>query len=125
PPGSESGYAAWLRERGYAGADPWSDYVVSVDDGGRAASGWQMRNVHLPARVAEEHSETAYMTDLALGWIRAQRGAPWVLHLSYVKPHWPYVAPAPYPAQFRGANAGVIRHGPQAGTADEHPVIGP
>src|SRR5690606_1931749 len=21
---------------------------------------------------------------------------PWCLHLSYIKPHWPYVAPAPY-----------------------------
>ena len=73
PPGPESGYAQWLRERGYASADPWSDYVIGVDDGGRFASGWQMRNVHLPARVAEPHSETAYLTDLALDWIA--RGA--------------------------------------------------
>jgi arylsulfatase A-like enzyme len=123
PPGSESGYSEWLRERGYASADPWSDYVVSVDDGGRVASGWQMRNVHLPARVAEEHSETAYMTDLALDWIRARGEAPWVLHLSYVKPHWPYVAPAPYHAKFRGGDVGAIRRGPQDGTVDEHPVV--
>ena len=46
--------------------------MIGVDDGGRIASGWQMRNVHLPSRVAEAHSETAYMTDLALDWIRAQ-----------------------------------------------------
>ena len=50
--------------------------------------------IHLPARVREEHSETAYMTDLALDWIRGQGETPWVLHLSYVKPHWPYMAPA-------------------------------
>ena len=25
---------------------------------------------------------------------------PWVLHLSYVKPHWPYMAPAPYHAMY-------------------------
>ena len=90
PPGPESGYAAFLRARGYDSADPWSDYVIGVDDGGRIASGWQLRNVHLPSRVAEPHSETAYMTDLALDWIRAQGEKPWVLHLSYVKPHWPY-----------------------------------
>jgi arylsulfatase A-like enzyme len=123
PPGPESGYAAWLRERGYASADPWNDYVVGVDDGGRFASGWQMRNVHLPARVAEAHSETAYMTDLALDWIRAQGEMPWVLHLSYVKPHWPYVAPAPFHAMFRDAAIGPILHGPQDGTAAEHPVV--
>ena len=21
---------------------------------------------------------------------------PWCVHLSYIKPHWPYIAPAPY-----------------------------
>ena len=123
PPGPESGYADWLRARGYASADPWTDFVIAADDGGYAVSGWQMRNVHLPARVKEEHSETAYMTGLALDWIRAQGEQPWVLHLSYVKPHWPYVAPAPYHARFRGADPGPIVHGTQDGTADEHPVV--
>lgn len=123
PPGPESGYADFLRARGYAGADPWSDHVIAADDGGRVVSGWHMRHVHLPARVAEEHSETAYMTDVALAWIRAQGASPWALHLSYVKPHWPYVAPAPYHALFRGADTGPIVHGPQDGTADEHPVV--
>jgi len=123
PPGPESGYADWLRARGYAGADPWHEHVIAASDGGRVVSGWQLRNAHLPARVAEAHSETAYMTDVALDWIRAQREAPWVLHLSYVKPHWPYLAPAPYHAMFRGADTGPIVHGPQDGTADEHPVM--
>jgi arylsulfatase A-like enzyme len=123
PPGRESGYADWLRARGYATADPWSDFVIAGNDGERVASGWQMRNVHLAARVHEEHSETAYLTDLALAWIRAQGESPWVLHLSYVKPHWPYMAPAPYHALFRGADTGPVVRGPQDGTADEHPVV--
>ncbi|MEQ9123556.1 MAG: sulfatase-like hydrolase/transferase, partial [Alphaproteobacteria bacterium] len=28
--------------------------------------------------------------------------APWCLHLSYIKPHWPYIAPAPYHAMYAG-----------------------
>ena len=40
-----------------------------------------------------------------------------------MKPHWPYVAPAPFHAMFRDANVGPIRRGPQDGTADEHPVV--
>ena len=123
PPGSESGYADWLRSRGYDGADPWTDFVISADDGGRVVSGWQMRNAHLPARVAERHSETAYMTDLALDWIRAQGASPWVLHLSYVKPHWPYLAPAPFHKLYRKKDVGPLFRGPQDGTADEHPVV--
>jgi len=123
PPGVESGYAEWLRARGYESDDPWSDFVVSAVDGGRVVSGWQLRNAHLPSRVEEQHSETAYMTDLALDWIRAQGSKPWVLHLSYVKPHWPYVAPAPFHKLFRRKDIGPIRRGPQDGTADEHPVV--
>ena len=127
PPGPVSGYANWLRARGYASADPWSDFVIAADDHGQVVSGWQMRNAHLPARVQEAHSETAYMTDVALAWIAAQGENPWVLHLSYVKPHWPYLAPAPYHALFRGGDMGKIV-GPfvrstQDGTADEHPVL--
>jgi arylsulfatase A-like enzyme len=123
PPGLESGYADYLRERGYASADPWSDYVIAMEDGDRVVSGWQMRNVHLPARVREEDSETAYMTDRALAWIAEQGEMPWVLHLSYVKPHWPYVAPAPWHALYRGGDVGPIVRSPQDGTQDEHPVV--
>ena len=90
-------YAAYLRANGYDCADPWSDFVISaVGPGGDIVSGWHMRNAGLAARVAERHSETAYTTDGALDFIRAQADRPWVLHLSYVKPHWPYIAPAPY-----------------------------
>src|SRR5438105_4282358 len=123
PPGRDSGYADYLRANGYRGDDPWSDYVIAMEDGANIVSGWQMRNVHLPSRVREEHSETAYMTDRATEWIRAQRDRPWVLHLSYVKPHWPYVAPAPWHALYRDGDVGPIQHGAQDGTAYEHPVV--
>jgi arylsulfatase A-like enzyme len=123
PPGPESGYADYLRAHGYASNDPWSDYVISGDDSGRVVSGWQMRNVHLPSRVAEPHSETAYITDVALDWIRAQGETSWVLHVSYVKPHWPYMAPAPYHAMFRGKDTGPIVRSPQDATHAEHPVV--
>jgi arylsulfatase A-like enzyme len=46
-----------------------------------------------------------------------------VLHLSYVNPPWPYLAPAPFHKLFRRKDIGPIRHGPQDGTADEHPVV--
>ena len=123
PPGRDSGYADYLRAHGYASDDPWADYVIAADDRGRVVSGWQMRNVHLPSRVDEAHSETAYMTDVALDWIRAQGATPWALHLSYVKPHWPYVAPAPYHAMFRDSDTRPIVRSPQDATQAEHPVV--
>lgn len=116
-------YAQWLRERGYDGDDPWSEHVISVlDEEGRVQSGWNMRWCHRPARVREEHSETAYTTDRAIAFIRAQGDAPWALHLSYVKPHWPYIAPAPYHALYGRDDAlPVVRDRRELDEA--HPVL--
>lgn len=122
-PGDESGYPAFLRAQGYDSADPWSDFVISgIDAQGEVRSGWQMRHVHLPARVREEHSETAYMTDQALAYIQRMGEQPWVLHLSYVKPHWPYMAPAPYHARYTPEQClPVVRN--EAEKVNAHPVL--
>lgn len=119
----DGGYARYLRERGYASADPWSDYVISAEDEhGRVVSGWHMRNVHLPARVAEADSETAYTTDQAIRFIESHGDAPWVLHLSYVKPHWPYMAPAPYHNQYALDQCLPLQRHPRE-LAAPHPVV--
>ena len=90
-------YNDWLRERGYEGENPWNDYANSADGpGGEVLSGWYLKNSNLPARIKEEHSETAYMTMRARDFIEEMGDAPWLCHLSYIKPHWPYIAPAPY-----------------------------
>jgi arylsulfatase A-like enzyme len=48
--------------------------------------------------------------------------APWVLHLSYVKPHWPYVAPAPYHAMYRADQCPPsVRNA--AERENEHPAL--
>jgi arylsulfatase A-like enzyme len=90
-------YADYLRSLGYSGDNPWHDYANSaIAADGTIRSGWNLRHARLPARVREEESETAYMTRRAIDFIESQQEAPWCLHLSYIKPHWPYVAPAPY-----------------------------
>ena len=123
-PGAESGYPAYLRAHGYGGDDPWSEHVISAVNGeGEVVSGWHMRHCHLPARVKEEHSETAYMTDQAIAFIDHMGAQPWVLHLSYVKPHWPYMAPAPYHALYTADQClPVQRHA--AERENPHPVLG-
>lgn len=122
-PGDESGYPAYLRSHGYDSPDPWTDYVIAANDAsGNVVSGWHMRNVHLPSRVAEEHSETAYMTDQALGFMQRMGQQPWVLHLSYVKPHWPYMAPAPYHNMYSYDQClPLVRN--QAELQNAHPVV--
>ena len=87
--------------RAMTGPNPWNDYANAGEGpDGELREGWYMRNAPLAARVAEEHSETAYMTDRAIQFLGEQGDAPWCLHLSYIKPHWPYIAPAPYHAMY-------------------------
>ena len=95
--GRSLAYNDWLKEKGYEGENPWNDYANSAQGpNGEVLSGWYLENSNLPARVREEHSETAYMTDRAIQFIEQQGDEPWLCHLSYIKPHWPYIAPAPY-----------------------------
>jgi arylsulfatase A-like enzyme len=121
-PDGDSGYTAYLLDHGYASADPWADYVVSgTDVHGQTQSGWFLRNVRLAARVAEEHSETAYVTDTAINYITSQGDKPWALHLSYVKPHWPYIAPAPFHRMYDEQACLPIAKAPSE-LDDPHPV---
>lgn len=94
-------YNQFLRERGFDGSNPWHEWANSgLDEEGGLASGWLLRNAHRAARVPEELSETAYATNRAMQFIEEQGERPWCLHLSYIKPHWPYIAPAPYHALY-------------------------
>lgn len=91
-----SHYNDYLRSKGFGGENPWHDWANSAeDDDGNLLSGWLMENADRPARLPAEHTETAYTTTRAMEFIEQAEG-PWCLHLSYIKPHWPYIAPAPY-----------------------------
>lgn len=122
-PGKESGYPAYLRQHGYDSDDPWTDFVISARNAqGESVSGWHMRNACFPAIVKEEHSETAYMTNQAIDFMKSKGDSPWVMHLSYVKPHWPYIAPAPYHQQYSAEQClPVIRSVEEK--IDAHPVV--
>jgi arylsulfatase A-like enzyme len=125
PPGftvEDNQYCDYLREHGYESGNPWHDYAnSSLGDGGELQSGWHLRWAREPARVAEEHSETPYMTRRAMDFIAEQGDAPWVLHLSYIKPHWPYVAPAPYHALYGPEDIVPVQRR-ESERQDPHPV---
>lgn len=102
----DSPYRQYLLEHGYRSEKPWTDFVIGSDGpDGETADGWYMRNAPLPARVEARHSETAYLTSRAIDFIERQGSKPWALHLSYIKPHWPYKAPAPYNDMYSAADA--------------------
>ncbi len=93
---SKASYDDYLRSKGYESNDPWHDFANSgIDDDGNILSGWFLKNSVQPANIAEEDSETPYLTGRGIEFIE-QAEQPWLCHLSYIKPHWPYVVPAPY-----------------------------
>jgi len=70
--------------------------------------------------VREEDSETPWLTRETIRFVE-QAGEGWCAHVSFIKPHWPYIVPAPYHDMF-GPN-----HVPQAIRSDAerdgaHPV---
>jgi arylsulfatase A-like enzyme len=115
-------YHRWLNDKGYAGANPWHDWANAAQgEGNRLASGWAMRHARKPARIAEQDSETPYMTGRAMAFMAEAGGRPWCLHLSYIKPHWPYIAPAPYNAMYGPSDLlPVVRS--EEERRDPHPV---
>ncbi|MFV0473590.1 MAG: sulfatase-like hydrolase/transferase [Pikeienuella sp.] len=119
-----SPYNEYLKSKGYQGDNPWHDHANSGVRDGEIASGWLSGNAPLAAHVHEEDSETPWLTDQAMAFIEEKRGgAPWLCHLSYIKPHWPYIVPAPYHDMY-----GTEHMIPAARHADErrdpHPVYG-
>ena len=94
-----SPYNAYLTQQGYPGANPWADFANAGILAGQKASGWMFDNAGLPANIREEDSETPWLTDRALDFLDRATG-PWCAHVSYIKPHWPYIVPAPYHALY-------------------------
>ena len=63
------------------------------------------------------HSSTAYLTNEAVSWIAEQK-APWFAHLSYLRPHPPFVAAGEYATMFDPATMPT----PIAATSTPHPM---
>lgn len=95
-------YNVYLKSKGYTEDDnPWHWAANSVDTENGVRSGYFNDIADIPARVADEDSETPYMTRRAMEFLESDDGeTPWLLHLSYIKPHWPYIAPAPYNSMY-------------------------
>ena len=95
--GEPSPYQDYLQAKGYAGPNPWNDWANSGEGpAGASLSGWLLKHARAPARVANEDSESPWITSRAIEFINQAGSRPWCLHVSYIKPHWPYVAPSPY-----------------------------
>ncbi|MFQ5974177.1 MAG: alkaline phosphatase family protein [Alphaproteobacteria bacterium] len=90
----------WLRHlRGRGYPEPLSlETVYAPVEGYPGADG---RGTSYPPPVFRaEDSETAFLADEALGWLKMHEDRAWFLHLSFLRPHEPWIAPEPYNAMY-------------------------
>ncbi|WFE89000.1 sulfatase-like hydrolase/transferase [Roseibium porphyridii] len=102
-----SPYNEYLKSKGYESPNPWADFANAGISDNQIASGWMFDNADKAANIREEDSETPWLTSQAIAFMEQAKGT-WCAHVSYIKPHWPYIVPAPYHNMF-GKN-----HVPQA-----------
>ncbi len=117
-----SPYNEYLKSKGYESENPWADFANAGITDEQIASGWMFRNADQPANIREEDSETPWLTSETIRFVDEAEG-PWMAHVSYIKPHWPYIVPAPYHNMF-GANhvPTATRH--EIERDNPHPVYG-
>ena len=116
-----SPYNAYLTSKGYDGDNPWADYANAGVADGEIASGWMFRNADKPANIREEDSETPWLTSEAIRFVDEATG-PWCAHVSFIKPHWPYIVPAPYHDMYGKDDIQAPVRDPSE-RADPHPVL--
>lgn len=91
-----SPYNEYLKSKGYPSQNPWADFAnAGIDEKGDIATGWMFANADKPANIREQDSETPWLTQKTIEFIEQAEGS-WCAHVSYIKPHWPYIVPAPY-----------------------------
>ncbi|MFT4728312.1 MAG: arylsulfatase A-like enzyme [Granulosicoccus sp.] len=117
-------YDQYLRAHGMDGDNPWEEWAnTAIGPNGELVSGWMLENAPYAAKVPKEHSETAWLTSRAIEYIDAQKeDQPWLCHLSYIKPHWPYLAPAPYNDMYCAADLPAVNR-TNAEKESDHPLM--
>jgi len=116
-------YDRYLREHGFDGENPWEEWAnTAVGPNGELLSGWLLENAPYAARVPKEHSESAWLTTRGIEYIEAQGDQPWLCHLSYIKPHWPYLVPAPYNDMYSASDVPAVNR-TDAEREIDHPLM--
>lgn len=117
-----SPYNEYLKDKGYTSDNPWADHAnAGVGEDNSIASGWMYINADKPTHIHEADSETAWLTTKTIEFMDQAIG-PWCAHVSYIKPHWPYIVPAPYHNMFNSDHVPAPRRHEMERGEDAHPV---
>lgn len=112
-------WRAHLMQQGYA-FDTYMDVYKPVSPSGGTP------RLNDPALYRAEDSDTAFLTDTFLSRLAPYNGQTWFAHLTYIRPHPPLVAPAPYNDMYDPSEVPLpSRLETAADEAALHPFFGP
>ncbi|MGF1623380.1 MAG: alkaline phosphatase family protein [Alphaproteobacteria bacterium] len=92
-PESSEPWLGWLRKRGVAVPEPGLDIYLPAEGSPDPPSG-------APAPYPAEVSEAAFLAEAVIDYAAEMGTAPWFAHVSFLRPHPPFIAPAPYNRMF-------------------------
>jgi arylsulfatase A-like enzyme len=116
PEGNPVEWLDWMRAAGVELPDEWRDFVD------RPAGG-----THWRTQYDAKHTPTVFVTDRLLDFVddRTSAGRAWFAHVSYLRPHPPFLAPAPYDTMFDPASVPApTRAATRAEEGAQHPLLG-
>jgi len=111
-------WLSWLEARGHTLPDAAHDIWLPDQGPADPPSG-------KPPVYSAEETETAFLTQEFLRWLSEQDGErPWFAHLSFIRPHPPFIVPEPYASMYRPEDGPAFKG---AATAEEaakdHPFL--
>ncbi len=109
---------AWMAARGHElPKDPWALFWP--------AEGKPALPSTAPPRFSQDETETAFLTEAFLDWlVERPEDAPWFAHVSYLRPHPPFVVPAPFNSLYDPDEGPAFRRAASPGEeAAQHPYL--
>ena len=113
-------WAKWLEDKGYPIPEPnWKLYTskqegLEYEEGGTCP---------LPLNLPREDHDSYYMVDRVIDYVGAQDQS-WIVHLSLLRPHPPWVAPEPYNKLYPPSELMTFNRQSDAQTeAKQHPFL--
>ncbi len=107
-------WLAWLSELGYDVPDRALDIYNHAGTEGPLAD-----FSNAPAKYKAEHSDMAFIANKAMDYIDQHQSDDWFVHLVFLRPHPPLIAPAPYNDMYDWRDVTV----PEVEEEDAHPLV--
>jgi len=111
-----------LKDKGYEVPtdDPMNIFRPQVDYPGAGDKG----RTFAPTVYRAEDSNTAFLVDETIDYVSTQKDNPWFVHLSFLSPHPPFVAPEPFHDMYDADEMPLpVRHDSPETEGAQHPWL--